>query len=74
MHQFNRDVVVLWHMLNKAVEWGKASSNPVAHVKPLAVPNHRLRFLSHDEIARLLDVADAGFKPLLITALHTGMR
>jgi integrase len=70
----NRDVVVLRHMLNKAVEWGKALSNPVAHVKALAVPNHRLRFLSQDEIARLLDVADAEFKPLLITALHTGMR
>jgi hypothetical protein len=40
----NRDVVVLRHMFVKAVAWGKALTNPVAHVKPLQVNNRRLRY------------------------------
>jgi integrase len=70
----NRDVVVLRHMFVKAMAWGKALNNPVAHVKPLRVHNRRLRYLSHEEMARLLDAADESLRPLLITALHTGSR
>jgi integrase len=70
----NRDVVVLRHMFVKAVAWGKAMTNPVAHVKPLRVHNRRLRYLSHEEMTRLLDVADETLQPVLITALHTGLR
>jgi integrase len=70
----NRDVVVLRHMFVKAVAWGKALTNPVAHVKPLQVNNRRLRYLSHEEIARLLPIADDMLSPVLITALHTGLR
>jgi integrase len=70
----NRDVVVLRHMFVKAIAWGKALANPVAHVKPLRVDNRRLRYLSHEETPRLLRVADEDLRPLLITALHTGLR
>jgi integrase len=61
-------------MFVKAMAWGKALSNPVTHVKPLQVNNRRLRYLSHEEKARLLEVADEDLRPLLITALHTGLR
>lgn len=61
-------------MFVKAIAWGKALTNPVAHVKPLRVENRRLRYLSHEEKARLLRVADEDLRPLLITALHTGLR
>jgi integrase len=70
----NRDIVVLRHMFVKAMAWGKALSNPVAHVKPLRASNRRLRYLSHEEMARLLDVADETLRPVLITALHSGLR
>jgi integrase len=70
----NRDVVVLRHMFVKVMAWGKALSNPVAHIKPLQAHNRRLRYLSHEEIACLLDVADETLRPVLITALHTGLR
>src|SRR5215510_5812184 len=70
----NQDVVVLRHMFVKAMAWGKALSNPAAHIKPLRAHNRRLRYLSHEEIARLLDVADETLRPVLITALHTGLR
>jgi integrase len=70
----NRDVVVLRHMFVKAMAWGIALSNPAAHIKPLRTDNRRLRYLSHEEIAGLLDVADEILRPVLITALHTGLR
>src|SRR5262245_31977077 len=70
----NRDVVVLRHVFTKAMAWGKALHNPVAHAKPLQANNRRLRYLSHEEKARLLEVADDELRHLLITALQTGLR
>jgi integrase len=70
----NREVQLLHHMFRKAQEWGKALENPVEHHKPLRVNNRRLRYLSHEEIDRLLTVADERLRPILITALHTGLR
>jgi integrase len=70
----NRDLVVLRHMFQKAREWGKAIENPVSHQKPLRANNRRLRYLSHEEIPRLLSAADASLRPLLVVALHTGLR
>jgi integrase len=61
-------------MFRKAQEWGKALANPVAQHKPLRVNNRRLRFLSLEEIDRLLTIADARLRPILITALHRGLR
>jgi integrase len=69
----NRDLVVLRHMFQKAREWGKALENPVSHQKPLRAENRRLRYLSQEEITRLLDAADGILRPLLVVALHTGL-
>jgi integrase len=70
----NREVQLLHHMFVKALEWGKAIDNPVRHHKPLRVNNRRLRYLSHEEMARLLDIADDVLSSVLITALYTGLR
>jgi integrase len=70
----NREVQILHHMFVKALEWGIALENPVRHQKPLRVNNRRLRYLSHEEMARLLEIADPVLLPVLITALHTGLR
>jgi integrase len=70
----NREVQVLHHMFVKALEWGKALENPVGYQKPLRVNNRRLRYPSPEEIACLLDIADAVLSPVLVTALHTGLR
>lgn len=43
-------------------------------VKKLREPNHRLRFLSKDEISALYSAAHSRFFPFLVAALHTGMR
>jgi integrase len=70
----NRERQILHHMFSKAQEWGKALVNPVAHQRPLRTNNRRLRYLSLEEKDRLLEVADDVLRPLLITALHTGLR
>jgi integrase len=70
----NRDLVVLRHMFRKAIEWGKAVENPVAHQKPLRAQNRRLRYLSHEEMPRLLSATDDILRPIIVVALHTGLR
>jgi len=70
----NREIGVLRHMFVKAIEWGLVMENPVQHVRPLHVEDRRLRFLSEDEIIRLLEAADRELYPLLQVALNTGMR
>jgi integrase len=70
----NRELQILHHMFRKAQEWGKALDNPVKHQRPLRVNNGRLRYLSLEEMGRLLAVADEELRPILMAALHTGLR
>jgi hypothetical protein len=54
----NRELALLKHMLNKAVEWGYVKSNPARPVRLLKEPPGRLRYLEAETIARLLDACD----------------
>lgn len=67
---------ILRHMLNKAVEWGMLGACPFEKGKRLMFKenNHRLRFLSEEEITRILDVCVPHLKPIVEVAIHTGMR
>jgi integrase len=51
-----------------------AIENPVIELKRLREDNARTRFLDHNEIERLLGAAKPDLRPIIITALHTGMR
>lgn len=72
----NRDLSCLRKMLNLAIEWGYIKNRP--KIKLFREPPGRLRFLSRDEISRLLDAAARSKSPYLLPAimiaLHTGMR
>jgi integrase len=70
----NRHLTMLKSVFNKAVEWGMLFTNPCAAIKNIRENGARTRFLSTEEIDTLLAHASERFKPLLITALHTGMR
>jgi len=73
----NRYLATLSHMFTKAVDWNMAEeeiSKKVKRVKHLQENNKRLRFLSQEECQNLIEVSDPHLKPILITALNTGMR
>jgi len=70
----NRHIDTLKTLFAKAVEWGKLKGNVVSKIKRLRVDNRRVRYLSNDEIKRLLRAAKPRLKEFLILALNTGMR
>jgi integrase len=78
----NREVATLRHMLNKAVEWGMLENNPFSKGSKLGLKenNHRLRFLTEEEVGALLKACSdlstysPHLRPLVETALNTGMR
>jgi integrase len=72
----NRQMSTLRHMLNKAVEWGMLGACPFEKGKRLMFKenNQRLRFLSEEEITRILDACSPHLKPIVEVAIHTGMR
>ncbi len=71
----NRQMNFLSPLLNRAKEWGDFfGENPVAKVRRRREDNRRLRFLSVDEIERLIDCCSDRIRPILICAMLTGMR
>ncbi|UCF70700.1 MAG: site-specific integrase, partial [candidate division WOR-3 bacterium] len=62
------------HMMTKAVHWGSLLKNPLRSVTKLKEPPGRVRYLTTDEISRLLYCCPQHIKPIVITALNTGMR
>ena len=73
----NRELEVLRHMLNKAVEWGMLDENPFTRFRdPIFFEerNDRVRFLEEDEIKRLLDASPLYLANLIKGAIFTGLR
>ncbi|MGO9263963.1 MAG: tyrosine-type recombinase/integrase [Candidatus Binataceae bacterium] len=74
----NREITVLKHMLARAVRWEYLSNNQITGLKPLREPSGRTRFLSLEEIERLLAVCEESSSRYLhsfvVVALNTGMR
>jgi integrase len=73
----NNELKVLKHMFSKAVEWNMVSEDTAKNVKRVKlIPenNRRLRYLSREECASLTDSCAPHLKPLVVTALNTGMR
>jgi len=70
----NRHLTMMKAMFNWAIEQQLALEDPTASIKRLRETGARTRFLDQDEVQRLLTNAGDDFRPILITALHTGMR
>jgi integrase len=68
-------LALLKHSFTMAVKWGLLPSNPLRDVRlPVKVNNARSRYLTPEEIERLLAVCPSHLRPLVVTGLHTGMR
>lgn len=72
----NREMSTLRHMFIKAIEWGMLEASPFAKGSRLMLKenNHRLGFLSEAEIEALLKECRPHLRPIVETALLTGMR
>ncbi|MDI6642184.1 MAG: tyrosine-type recombinase/integrase [Elusimicrobiota bacterium] len=70
----NRELACLKNMYNRAIDWDLTSINPIRKVKLFHESPGRVRFLSKDEISRLLAQSSGYLRDILITALNTGMR
>ena len=73
----NRIIATLKHMFTKAVEWDMVEEEAlkkVRRVKLLEENNRRLRYLSKEECQELIGSCDPHLKPIVTTALNTGMR
>jgi len=70
----NKHLRMLKAMFNKGLGWKLVSDNPTNGIRLLRENGARTRFLDGDEIQRLLTAASESFRPILLTALHSGMR
>lgn len=71
----NRELQIVRHLFNLAKRWKKFfGENPVSEAKLLSVNNQKERILTPEEEEKLLGLCNPCLKPILITALHTGMR
>lgn len=70
----NRELTVLSTLYRKMMEWGKATENPVSKVKRVQEPEGRTRWLNVEELGRLLAACSERLRPVVIAAIHTGLR
>ena len=74
----NREMATLKHAWSKAVEWKllrKTAREESTAIRKYQEPDGRLRYLSgQTEADRLLQACDGARRPIVLTALHTGMR
>ncbi len=73
----NRELELLSKIFSLAIDQGLAIHNPCQKVKRFREDNERNRYLSDEEEPRLLSVLTgprASLRPLVVLAIHTGMR
>ncbi len=72
----NRLIIILRRMFKKAIDWNMANEDLLKKVSIslLKGETKRLRYLSENEAERLISHCEPYLKPIVITALNTGMR
>ena len=71
---FNRVLATISHMYTIAVEFGKVEHSPIRTAKKRIKEKGRLRYLMPDEVQTLISACPDSIRPIVVTAVHTGMR
>ncbi len=69
-----RELACLKHMFTIAIQWGETASNPVKKVRLYQSHLQPMRILSFNEEVELMNASNDNLKPIILTALETGMR
>ena len=71
----NYHLSILKHSFSMAIKWGLLQTNPLSEVKlPVKINNARQRYLTPEEITRLLEMCTPHWRNVALVALYTGMR
>lgn len=70
----NTELNTIKAALNRAVMSGYLPRNPAREVKKLKTPRKQVRFLSKEEIAKLLEAGNGRMRPIIEVLLYTGLR
>lgn len=70
----NNSLVLLKEILQQGKRWGFLRENPAVEIKPARVEHREMEFYTAEDIRYLLEEADGIARPLLMTAVLTGMR
>ena len=70
----NREVMFVSGALSEAERRGYIDRNPARGVSQLPEHNDRVRWLTNDEEQAILAKAPAYLRPIILTAIHSGMR
>ena len=62
----NRELAMIKHMFNKAIEWKMISKNPVVSIKLFPEKPKPLRVISEEEFGKLYNEASEFFRPILM--------
>lgn len=75
LNTINHELTNLSHIFRMAVKWGYVDTNVVRNVERFKLTRTTPRYLSQREVESLLNAASGTYiYPILVTALHTGMR
>ncbi len=70
----NRERSFLKAVLNRAVKWGVIDKNPIQGMESLPEQHLFNRYLSIDETLALMESCESHLKPMIVTAVYTGLR
>lgn len=70
----NRELACLKSIFNKAIEWQKIKESPASRIKLFKERNARTRYLTENELSRLLTHSPERLKAVIVIAINTGMR